>query len=305
MKVLLFEVDKELAGERLDIAVTRLTPDLTRARVQKLIESEIVLVEKVVRKSNYRVHEGENVAVSIPDVKPSTVQAEPIHLDILYEDHAVLVLNKPKGLVVHPAAGHADGTLVNALLYHCKDLSGIGGEARPGIVHRLDKDTSGVLVVAKNDQAHFSLSSQFKAHSVIREYVAIVHGEFNVRKGTIDAAIARHPQERKKMAVTRKDKGRRAVTHFEVLESFRGYTYLVLRLETGRTHQIRVHLASIRHPVVGDPLYGYKRQKIKLRTQALHARLLGFIHPETNLYMEFRSDPPAEFQNFLATLQEK
>ena len=203
---------------------------------------------------------------------------------------------------MHPAAGHAEGTLVNALLYHCQDLSGIGGETRPGIVHRLDKDTSGLLVVAKNDRAHLQLSRQFKAHNVTREYVAIVHGRLAAAEGTIDAAIARHPQERKKMAVTKRGQGRRAVTHFKVLQRFKEYTYVALRLETGRTHQIRVHLAAVGHPVVGDPVYGYKKQRFNLRGQALHARLLGFNHPLTGQYLEFSAEPPQEFQALLNSL---
>ncbi|HZK24813.1 MAG TPA: RluA family pseudouridine synthase [Oscillospiraceae bacterium] len=304
MKTFTYQVAGELVGERLDVAVTKLIPELTRARVQKLITEKLVTVNDTARKANHRLREEEVITVTIPDVKPSDLQAEEIPLKILYEDADILVLNKPKGIVVHPAAGHATGTLVNALLYHCQDLSGIGGEARPGIVHRLDKDTSGVLVIAKNDQAHLKLSRQFKAHTVTREYVAIVHGQLTAAHGTIDAAIARHPQERKKMAVTKRDKGRRAVTHFEVLESFKDYTYVALRLETGRTHQIRVHLASLGHPVVGDPVYGYKKQRFKLHGQALHARLLGFKHPSSGSYLEFSSEPPQEFKEVLASIQE-
>lgn len=304
MRVFTYQVPAELTAERLDVAVTKLTPQLTRARAQKLIAEGLVTVNDAARKANYRLRAEEVITVSIPEIKPSPLQAEAIPLEIIYEDADILVLNKPKGMVVHPAAGHAEGTLVNALLHHCQDLSGISGEARPGIVHRLDKDTSGVLVIAKNDQAHLKLSRQFKAHSITREYVALVHGRLTATQGTIDAAIARHPQERKKMAVTRRDKGRRAVTHFEVLERFSDYTYLALRLETGRTHQIRVHLASLGHPVVGDPVYGYKKQRFKLQGQALHARCLGFIHPGSGRYMEFRSEPPQEFKDVLASLQE-
>ncbi|MCW3491203.1 RluA family pseudouridine synthase [Dethiobacter alkaliphilus] len=298
-------VDEVLAGERLDVAVSRHVEELTRARVQKLIEDDYVEVDGKPKKANYRLRAGETVEVTVPEVKPAEIAAEKIDLDILYEDKDVLVLNKPKGLVIHPAAGHAGGTLVNALLHHCDDLSGIGGEARPGIVHRLDKDTSGVMVVAKNDRAHLSLSRQFKAHSVTREYVAIVHGEPAVGQGTIDAAIARHPKERKKMALTTADKGRRAVTHFKVLDRFGEYSYLALRLETGRTHQIRVHLSSLGHPVVGDPVYGYKKQKFKLSGQALHARLLGFNHPADGRYLEFAGEPPEEFRRLLNLLRGK
>ncbi|NLZ93200.1 MAG: RluA family pseudouridine synthase [Firmicutes bacterium] len=303
MEFFTFEIDNQLAGERLDLAVTALMPDLTRARVQKLILAGHVLVNNVERKANYRVREGEKVDITIPTVKASPLQAQAIPLEILYEDKSLLVINKPKGMVVHPAAGHTGGTLVNALLHHCQDLSGIGGEARPGIVHRLDKDTSGVIVIAKNDQAHTELAKQFKQHSVTREYVAIVHGRLTTKQGTINAAIARHPQERKKMAVTQSERGRWAVTHFKVLELFKDYTYLALRLETGRTHQIRVHLSSIGHPVVGDPVYGHKKQKFKLQGQALHARLLGFFHPIDGHYLEFHSEPPTEFQELLDELR--
>ncbi|NLZ38672.1 MAG: RluA family pseudouridine synthase [Firmicutes bacterium] len=303
MEFFSFTIDKKLAGERLDVTVAALMQDLTRSRVQKLISAGQVLVDDTERKANYRVREGETITVTIPQVKASPLQAEAIPLEILYEDNSLLVVNKPKGMVVHPAAGHSEGTLVNALLYHCRDLSGIGGEARPGIVHRLDKDTSGVLVVAKNDQAHLELARQFKQHSVKREYVAIVHGRLKTSKGIIDAAIARHPQDRKKMTVTQNNRGRRAVTHFKVLELFEKYTYLALRLETGRTHQIRVHLSSIGHPVVGDPVYGYKKQKTKMQGQALHARLLGFCHPLDGRYMEFSCGPPADFLELLNDLR--
>ncbi|NLM46927.1 MAG: RluA family pseudouridine synthase [Firmicutes bacterium] len=303
MKEYVFTVPAELAGERLDIAVTRLLPELTRARVQKLIEAGHVLIDSAGRKANFRVREGQMLAVYVPAPQASQVLPQEMELEIIYEDSDLLVLNKPKGLVVHPAAGHAENTLVNALLHHCRDLSGIGGEKRPGIVHRLDKDTSGVLVVAKNDRTHLALARQFKDHSVTREYVALVYGQLAVRKGTIDAPIARHPRERKKMAVVPGGTGRCAVTHFEVLESLPGYSYVVLRLETGRTHQIRVHLASIGHPVVGDTVYGYKKQRLPVSSQLLHARLLGFIHPGLGRYMEFSSEPPAEFQEILQRLR--
>jgi 23S rRNA pseudouridine1911/1915/1917 synthase len=302
LKISTYQVTDDLVGERLDVAVTKLAPELTRARIQKLIAAGLILVNNAARKANYRLRGAEVITVSIPEAKPSPLQAQSIPLEILYVDSELLVVNKPKGMVVHPAAGHAEGTLVNALLYHCQDLSGIGGETRPGIVHRLDKDTSGLLVVAKNDRAHLQLSRQFKAHNVTREYVAIVHGRLAAAEGTIDAAIARHPQERKKMAVTKRGQGRRAVTHFKVLQRFKEYTYVALRLETGRTHQIRVHLAAVGHPVVGDPVYGYKKQRFNLRGQALHARLLGFNHPLTGQYLEFSAEPPQEFQALLNSL---
>ncbi|MBT9169161.1 MAG: Ribosomal large subunit pseudouridine synthase D [Syntrophomonadaceae bacterium] len=305
MKTSSFSVTELLSGERLDAVAAKLADNLSRSRVQKLIDQNLILVDGVPQKANYRLRAGQSVEISLPDVTPATVLAEEIALNILYEDEDLLVLNKPKGLVVHPAAGHLSGTLVNALLYHCDDLSGISGEARPGIVHRLDKDTSGVLLVAKNDHAHRNLSEQFKEHSVTREYVAIVHGNLALAFGSIDASIARDPRERKKMSVAPAAKGRRALTHFSVLERFDGYTYLACRLETGRSHQIRVHLASIGHPVVGDPLYGYKRRQVKLSGQALHARLLGFIHPTSGVPLEFCSDPPAEFAELLGALREK
>ncbi|HHX74651.1 MAG TPA: RluA family pseudouridine synthase [Firmicutes bacterium] len=303
MKEYVFNVPAELGGERLDLAVTRLLPELTRARVQKLIGEGQILVDGTARKANFRVREGQELTVYVPAPRASTVVPQEMELEIIYEDSDLLVLNKQKGVVVHPAAGHVENTLVNALLHHCRDLSGIGGEKRPGIVHRLDKDTSGVLVVAKNDRTHLALAKQFKDHSITREYVAVVHGEFSVRRGTIDAPIARHPKERKKMAVVPEGKGRRAVTHFEVLEILPGYSYVALRLETGRTHQIRVHLAFIGHPVVGDPVYGYKKQRISANGQVLHARLLGFVHPGSGRYMEFTSEPPADFQELLQTLR--
>lgn len=304
MNTVVLTVDGTLSGERLDVAVARAREDLTRARVQKLIDEGSILVDGVPKKANYRLRVGERIEITVPEAKESDLAAENIELKILYEDRDVLVLEKPKGLVVHPAAGHWGGTLVNALLYHCDDLSGIGGEARPGIVHRLDKDTSGVLVVAKNDRAHLSLTAQFKEHSVTREYVAVVHGEPTAERGVIDAAIARHKTDRKKMAVTAQGKGRRAVTYFRVLEKFEGYALLALRLETGRTHQIRVHLASIGLPVVGDPVYGQKKQKFRLSGQALHARLLGFMHPADGRYLEFSSEPPQEFEDLLQQLRE-
>lgn len=305
MKTSSFPVTELLSGERLDTVAAKLADNLSRARVQKLIDQGLVLVDGVQQKANYRLRFGQQVEISLPDVRPTTTGAEEIALNILYEDEDLLVLDKPKGLVVHPAAGHLSGTLVNALLHHCDDLSGIGGEARPGIVHRLDKDTSGVLLVAKNDYAHRNLSEQFKEHSITREYLAIVHGNVALALGSIDAPIARHPRERKKMSVAPAGKGRRAVTHFRVLEEFDGCTYLACRLETGRTHQIRVHLASIGHPVVGDLLYGYKKKQFKLSGQALHAHLLGFIHPTSGVSLEFCSHPPVEFMELLGALREK
>jgi len=298
-----FTAGNEFVGERLDVAVCKLCNDITRNRVQKLLADGHILVNGQPGKANYRVRESDQISVKIPPMTEAKADAQQISLEVLYEDEDVIVINKPKGMVVHPACGHRDGTLVNALLYHCKNLSGIGGEERPGIVHRLDKDTSGVLVVAKNDKAHLSLSRQFKEHSVNREYVAMVFGNVKDDSGTITGNISRHPRERKKMAVTRTGTGRTAVTNFSVLERFKTYTYISLQLKTGRTHQIRVHLSSLGHPVVGDPMYGPKRPKINYAGQALHARLLGFRHPADEKYLEFSSPVPADFQNLLTKLR--
>ncbi len=305
MKQSSFNVTDEHGGIRLDLAVTSLSGELTRARVQKLLAGGFVLVNGKAVKANYRVCPGDRIDVTIPALQETDVAAEKIKLEILFEDEHILVLNKQKGLVVHPAAGHSSGTLVNALLHHCSDLSGIGGELRPGIVHRLDKDTSGVLVVAKNDRAHLSLSQQFKAHSIRREYVAIVYGDVEPAKGTVQGAIARSTRDRKKMAVVPAAKGRHAVTHYFVLEKLLSCTYLRLLLETGRTHQIRVHLASVGHPVVGDPVYGPKKARIEFNGQALHARLLGLCHPVTENYLEFTCEPPEDFQKLLAFLRRR
>lgn len=296
-------VDESLAGQRLDVAVTILDSGLTRTRVQKLLADGLITVNNTVHKASYRVSAGDHIIVTVPPVRAPQPQPEAIDLKIIYEDDDVLVLNKPKGLVVHPAAGHSGGTLVNALLHHCRELSGIGGEARPGIVHRLDKDTSGVLVVTKNDRAHLSLATQFREHTVTREYVAIVHGEVQAKQGIIDAPIARDPKHRKKMAVCPEGRGRRAVTRFCVLERLPGYTLLALRLETGRTHQIRVHMASIGHPVVGDSTYGPRKTIMLAASQALHARLLGFRHPADGRYLEFKAEAPPEFHKLLERLR--
>jgi 23S rRNA pseudouridine1911/1915/1917 synthase len=304
-------IEQGLAGERLDVIVARLA-GLSRARAQKLLDEGLVTVSGVRRKANYRPLAGESLEMETPELKAPELLPEAITLEILYEDDDLLVLNKPQGLVVHPAAGHSSGTLVNALLHHCPVLSGVGGVARPGIVHRLDKDTSGVLVVTKSDRAHLSLAEQFRRHSVVREYLAIVHGNLAAEERVIEAAIARHPKERKKMAVVPADKGRRAVTRYRVLERFACFTLLALRLETGRTHQIRVHLASIGHPVVNDPVYGPRKSRqtacqsvyaITGRGQLLHARCLGFVHPADGRYLEFSAAPPEEFRKMLSALR--
>ncbi len=252
-------------------------------------------------KASYKVSAGDVVEVEVPPVAAPTVEPEEIDLDILYEDADVIVVNKPAGMVVHPAAGNWSGTLVNALLAHCKDLSGIGGVTRPGIVHRLDKDTSGVLMAAKNDFAHQSLTKQIKDRAVVRKYLALVHGRFRGPQGIISGAIGRHPVDRQKMTV--REGGRHAVTHYRVLEEFGNYTLIEARLETGRTHQIRVHMAHIGHPVVGDPKYGPRHPHLGLKGQALHAATLGFVHPRTGKYLEFTAPPPPEMQEVIDKLR--
>lgn len=293
----------DLDGERADQALARLVDGLTRSAAQRLLEEGRVTSNGRVLKKNERLQAGQTLEVTIPEPEPLTLAPEDIPLDIVYEDDDLLVINKPKGLVVHPAAGHWSGTLVNALLYHCRDsLSGINGTLRPGIVHRIDKDTSGLLIVAKNDAAHRSLAEQIKAHSFTREYRAVVYGRIKA-DGTVDAPIARHPQERKRMAVVRSPAAREAVTHYFVVRHFTGFTQLRLRLETGRTHQIRVHMAYIGHPVAGDPVYGPKKVITSLGGQCLHAGLIGFVHPRTGQYMEFEAPLPPYFTDFLKTLR--
>lgn len=268
------------SGERADAALARLSGTLTRSAAQRLLEAGQVTSRGRVLKKNDRLEAGDPLEVEIPAPQPLELSAEDIPLDIVYEDGDLIVLNKPKGLVVHPAAGHWSGTLVNALLHHCRDsLSGINGALRPGIVHRIDKDTSGLLVVAKNDFAHQSLAAQLQDHSLARVYVCLVTGGMRADSGTVDAPIGRHPADRKRMAVVAD--GRPAVTHWQVLERFSGYTLLECRLETGRTHQIRVHMAHIGHPIVGDMVYGRKKPELGQDTQCLHARAITFRHPRS------------------------
>ena len=268
------------SGERADAALARLSGTLTRSAAQRLLEAGQVTSHGRVLKKNDRLEAGDPLEVEIPAPQPLELSAEDIPLDIVYEDGDLIVLNKPKGLVVHPAAGHWSGTLVNALLHHCRDsLSGINGALRPGIVHRIDKDTSGLLVVAKNDFAHQNLAAQLQDHSLAREYVCLVTGGMRADSGTVDAPIGRHPTDRKRMAVVAD--GRSAVTHWQVLERFSGYTLLKCRLETGRTHQIRVHMAHIGHPIVGDMVYGRKKPELGQDTQCLHARAITFRHPRS------------------------
>ena len=294
-----FFVTSDIAGSRLDKAVPILCPELSRNAVQQLIDEENILVNG--KKSNKKttVNAGDVIEVILPEPKTLSVDPENIPLDIVYEDEHLLVVNKPKGMVVHPAAGNFNGTLVNALLYHCGDsLSGINGVIRPGIVHRIDKDTSGLLVVAKNDIAHKGLAEQIKEHSFTRVYNTVVVGNIKDDFGTIDAPIGRHPKDRKKQAVTDKN-SRNAVTHFEVLERYNGFTFLKVRLETGRTHQIRVHMAYRGTPVAGDVVYGNPKKTYGLQGQCLNASTIGFVHPITGEYLEFTTELPTYFKDFL------
>jgi 23S rRNA pseudouridine1911/1915/1917 synthase len=292
---------EEDEGERVDKWVAEKV-DRSRTMVQGYIEGGLLLVNGRPIKANYKLRPGDAVSLEIPEPEDTRIEPENIPLDLVYEDADVIVVNKPRGMVVHPAAGHTKGTLVNALMYHCTDLSGIGGELRPGIVHRIDKDTSGLIMAAKNDMAHQSLSRQLKDHTVTRQYIALVHGVVNHDLGTVDAPIGRHPVHRKEMSV-RKD-GRHAVTHFHVLERFNGYTLLECKLETGRTHQIRVHMQFIGHPLVGDPVYGPKRTLSGIEGQALHAQVLGFTHPRTGEYLEFSAPMPEDMLALVERLRQ-
>ncbi|MBR3844923.1 MAG: RluA family pseudouridine synthase [Clostridia bacterium] len=297
-----FVIEKEPVL-RIDSALVELLPGFTRSAIARLIASGYVLVnDKPVSKS-YKVSVGERVTVHVPEPEPDCAVPENIPLDIVYEDDDLLVVNKPKGMVVHPAPGNYTGTLVNALLYHCgNSLSGIGGVIRPGIVHRIDKDTSGLLMVAKNDKAHVFLADQIKNHTFSREYATVVYGRVKNATGTVNAPIGRHPVDRKKQAVTEKN-SKHAVTHYQVMEYFRGYTRLQCKLETGRTHQIRVHMAYMGHPVCGDLVYGGRlAEKSGLNGQCLHAQKLGFIHPSTGEYMVFEAPLPSYFVDFLSRL---
>lgn len=299
----IFTVEENLSGQRIDKAICELCDDLTRSAVQKLIEQGSVSINSSVVTKNHKVKNGDRISVIIPEARELEIKAENIPLDIRYEDNDLLVVNKPKGMVVHPAAGNYDKTLVNALLYHCKDsLSGINGVIRPGIVHRIDKDTSGLLIVAKNDFAHISLAEQIKAHTFTREYQTVVYGHFKAENGTVDAPIGRHPVDRKKMTVTQKN-SKHAVTHYSVVNNYNDFTHLRVNLETGRTHQIRVHMSYIGHPVAGDAVYGPKKVITSLEGQCLHAGLIGFKHPRTNKYIEIESELPEYFTRFLRSLR--
>ncbi len=298
-----FTVQPEDAGQRVDKYLADAEPEWSRAFIQKLLEEERVAVLGAALRKSSRLHAGDELTVDVPPAREIALQAQDIPLDVRYEDDWLLVVNKPRGMVVHPAPGNPDGTLVNALLHHCGDsLSGIGGEIRPGIVHRIDKDTSGLLIVAKTDAAHRALAAQIEAHTFRREYRAVLHGHFREPTGTVDAPIARSEKDRKKMCVSQKN-ARRAVTHYEILEDFGAFSYAALRLETGRTHQIRVHMAYVGHPVAGDPVYGPRNGVTELHGQCLHAGLIGFRHPEDGRYIEIVSELPPYFEAFLRKLR--
>ncbi len=302
MKQLEFLVLKYDEDKRIDNFLNNNLEGVSRNRIQKLIEEKQVLVNNKSINKNYKTKENDKIIINIEEPKEIDILPENIPLNIVYEDEDVILVNKPQDMVVHPANGHYSHTLVNALMYHCKDnLSGINGVMRPGIVHRIDKDTSGILIVAKNDKAHQKLANQLEQHSMTRVYYAIVYNNLKNDKGIIDAPIGRHPIDRKKMAVTDKN-SKRAVTHYEVLQRFNKYTFIKLKLETGRTHQIRVHMSYIGNPLLGDIVYGKEKQPFKLVGQVLHAKVLGFVHPTTNKYMEFETELPQYFKDILKKL---
>ncbi len=299
MEDFIFKVDDCNIGERIDKFLSVNIPDFSRNSIQSLISDGKVFVGGKSVSKNYKLCKNDFISVDVPKPVALEVTAENIPIDIVYEDADLLVVNKPKGMVVHPAAGNYSGTLVNALMYHCgNSLSGINGVLRPGIVHRIDKNTSGLLIVAKNDKSHRGLAEQIKQHSFTREYQAVVTGNIKDDAGTVHAPIGRHPVDRKRMAVTEKN-SKDAITHYFVIERYKGYTHLRLRLETGRTHQIRVHMAYIGHPVAGDDVYGHNKENYPLNGQCLHAGLIGFVHPTTGEYLEFSAPLPEYFQGFL------
>ena len=297
-----FVIDIFNIGKRIDKYVSEMYPDISRTYIQQLIQNNEILVNAKGIKPNYKLALNDKVTVHIPEVVEPEIVAENIPLDILYEDEDIIVVNKPKQMVVHPAKGHYSGTLVNALMYHCKDnLSGINGISRPGIVHRIDCDTTGALVVCKNDFSHNHIAEQLKNHSITRRYIAIVHNVIKEDEGTVNAKIGRHPNNRLKMEASVAN-GKEAITHYHVLERFKNYTYIECTLETGRTHQIRVHMSSIGYPLLGDMVYGPAHCPYKLVGQTLHAKVLGFLHPRTNQYMEFEAPIPEYFKHLLKIL---
>lgn len=295
-------VGEDGTDDRIDKFLAEQCEELSRSFLQKLLKSGEVSVNGQAVKASFRLSEGDLIVFEVPEAAKPEILPEPFPLDILYEDEDVILVNKPKGMVVHPAAGHYSGTLVNALMYHCRDsLSGINGVLRPGIVHRIDMDTTGVIIACKNDVSHRSIAEQLKEHSITRRYQAIVHGRLKTDEGIVDAPIGRNPQDRKKMSINERN-GKPAVTHYHVLNRFRDYTHIECRLETGRTHQIRVHMASIGHPLLGDAVYGPARCPYRLEGQTLHAGVLGFVHPRSGKYMEFSAPLPEYFEKLLRTL---
>lgn len=303
MEQLEFTATENEAGVRIDRCLSDKYEELSRSYLQKLLKEQGVTVNGKAVKANYKIQAGDLVQTTLPDLTEPDILPENIPLDILYEDDDVLVINKPKGMVVHPANGHTSGTLVNAIMYHCQgNLSGINGVMRPGIVHRIDKDTTGALLVCKNDTAHRDLAQQLKAHTIKRRYRAIVAGNLKEDEGTVEGPIGRHPIDRKKMAINYKN-GKDAVTHYKVLERFGNATYIECRLETGRTHQIRVHMTSLGHPLLGDEIYGSGKNPYHLQGQTLHAMVLSFVHPRTGEYMEFSAPLPEYFLNLLEKLR--
>lgn len=298
----IFEVEAEYDGERIDKLLSIVYPAQSRSFFQKLIKENCIKVNQIIPKASYKVNVEDIIEVDIPDAKETAIEPEDIPLDIIYEDADIIIVNKPKGMVVHPSIGHYSGTLVNAIMFHCKDsLSGINGDIRPGIVHRIDMDTTGSLIICKNDIAHIDIAEQIKEHSVNRIYQGIVHGNLKDDEGTIEGNIGRHQTDRKKMAIV--PNGKPAVTHYKVLKRFQNYTYVQFKLETGRTHQIRVHMASIGHPLLGDKTYCTLKSPYKnLQGQTLHAKTIGFIHPRTREYMEFDAELPEYFKKLLEIL---
>ena len=302
MEQFIYQIGLEEADERLDKWISSVLPKLSRSYIQKCIKENDVLVNLKPQKASYRLKLEDEIVFSVPEAVEPVIEAENIPLSVLYEDEDILVVNKPKGMVVHPAPGHYSGTLVNAVMYHCRDhLSGINGVMRPGIVHRIDRDTTGSLIICKNDHAHREIAAQLKEHTITRKYRAIVHGVLKKDRGVVDAPVGRDPKERKRMAVNEKT-GRHAVTHYLVLQRFQEYTYIECELETGRTHQIRVHMAYIGHPLLGDEVYCHKKEPYHLEGQTLHAMVLGFMHPSTDRYLEVTAPLPAYFEHLLHIL---
>ena len=304
-RIIIKNIEPEYNGQRIDKFLSEILPEYSRSFIQKVVKDGGVLVDEKCVKSNYKLSAGQILKLNVPELVEPDIVPEDIPLDILYEDDDIIVVNKPKGMVVHPAACHYTGTLVNALMYHCRDnLSGINGVTRPGIVHRIDMNTTGVLVACKNDAAHIFLSEQLAVHSITRKYNAIVHNSFKENSGTVDAPIGRHHIDRKKMAIDYKN-GRSAVTHYSVISNYGKYAHIECQLETGRTHQIRVHMSSIGHPLLGDDVYGSGKSPYRLEGQTLHARVLGFVHPSTRKYMEFEAPLPDYFKEIIVDLENK